>query len=164
MRCGRPLSTTTNTERPVNHAAIRQNDKASTKPDSGRIPNGQAAEDRTQALRKIVEYFPAKRFGFIRPYYGPDVFFHITMLRARRRAADQAGPTGEVRTGARHRTDVAAATLRSERREDSRTRPAHPQRQLVELIDKIPGAVLDDTTLPVPRHPRARRKKPNWRR
>ena len=41
-------------------------------------------ESRDSPMRygTVVQYFPAKGFGFIRPDFGPDIFFHITALGA----------------------------------------------------------------------------------
>jgi hypothetical protein len=41
--------------------------------------------------------------------------------------------------------------------------PVRPQAKFVELIDKMPGGVLAPPAKPA-HHPKARRKKPTWRR
>ena len=45
-------------------------------------------------------------------------------------------------------------------------KPTRRKAKLVELIDKIPGGILDDVAekQPSTRHPCARKKKPTWRR
>lgn len=112
----------------------------------------------------IVRYLPAKRFGFIRPDFGPDVFFHVTAL-----GAGQGAP--RIVPGQPVQYELApgsaARSTRRPDRDDASASPAplHPQAQRVELIDRIPGGTLGEAAEnPLARHPRARRKKPTWRR
>jgi cold shock CspA family protein len=115
----------------------------------------------------IVQYFADKGYGFIRPDVGPNIFFHITAL-----GEQQAPP--QIKLGQPVRFElVPDAQLRAQREsqrgpEDSE-QPAprlRAQAKVVELIAKIPGATLDDVAKKErsTRHPRARRKKPTWRR
>jgi cold shock CspA family protein len=114
----------------------------------------------------IVRYFPEKRFGFIRPDIGPDVFFHITALGA--------CEPPEIKPGQAVKYELASSDELQARRKskpaggppDSPLPPGRREAKLVELIDRIPGGSLDDIpTREYPRrHPRARRKKPTWRR
>ncbi len=115
----------------------------------------------------VVQYFPAKGFGFIRPDVGPDVFFHVTALGACEPPV-QIAPGQPVKYELEPVTESTARNRRADGDEDS-TRPAQavrPQAKLVELIDRIPGATLEESTdqQPLARHPRARQKKPTWRR
>jgi cold shock CspA family protein len=112
----------------------------------------------------IVQYFPAKRFGFIRPDVGPDIFFHATALGG-------CEPAPKIVTGQPVKYELVPGTEPKRRRvrpddDEPPAEPARPQAQLVELIDKMPGARLEGSSGKTPRtpHPRARRKKPTWRR
>jgi cold shock CspA family protein len=116
---------------------------------------------------KVIQFFPNKGFGFIRADYGPDVFFHVSAL-----GACVAQP--EIRPGQPVKYELVPGTepkgrRASRRLEESRSEgaePTGPKALLVEIIDRIPGGSLDEEVsgAPVPRHPRARRQKPNWRR
>lgn len=113
----------------------------------------------------VIEFTPSKGFGFIRADYGPDVFFHISALGACQQEPEilPGQPVkyelvpGSDRKSARKAKDADATTPAAPRR---------PRAQLVELIDKIPGAALEKSaeSRPAKHHPRARRKKPTWRR
>ena len=115
----------------------------------------------------IVQYFDDKGYGFIRPDVGPNIFFHITALGA-------CDPQPQIKLGQPVKYELIPNTelqaRRQGRRDDEESaKPSPPlraQAKLVELIDKIPGATLDDVTKRPrsTRHPRARKKKPTWRR
>jgi cold shock CspA family protein len=107
----------------------------------------------------VVQYFPAKGFGFIRPDLGPDVFFHITAL-----GNYESQPPIEPGQPVKYELEARPGP-KSRSREDS-AKPRQLRARLVELIDKIPGAILEETAEQgqSARHPRARRKKPGWRR
>ena len=115
----------------------------------------------------VVQYFPAKGFGFIRPDVGPDIFFHITALVL-------CEPTLQIDPGQPVKFELVPDTEpksrgRLKRSDEDATKPAQPvrpQAKLVELIDKIPGAILEETAQQQQSaaHPRARKKKPSWRR
>lgn len=116
----------------------------------------------------IVQYFEEKKFGFIRPDVGPDVFFHLSAVGA-------CTPPIRIKVGQPVKFELmppaepAERMSRLEREEAAAAKSAHEQRtqaKLVELIDKIPGATLDDVAKRERprRHPRARQKKPTWRR
>lgn len=115
----------------------------------------------------VIQYFPAKGFGFIRADFGPDVFFHVTALGA-------CEPLPRIEPGQAVKYELVPGTeskprRHSKRADDDSEKPSEtvrPQAKLVELIDKIPGAVMEqsaESQQPV-RHPRARKKKPTWRR
>jgi cold shock CspA family protein len=115
----------------------------------------------------VVQYFPAKGFGFIRPDSGPDIFFHITALGA---CESQL----QIEPGQPVKYELVPGTERKfrsrpKRSDEDSTKPeqlVHPRAKLVELIDKIPGAILEEDAHEQhsARHPRARQKKPSWRR
>lgn len=114
----------------------------------------------------VVKYFPSRGFGFIRPDRGPDIFFHIHAL-----GACQEEP--EIKPGQAVKYELVPGTepksRRRRRREEEEAEqaqePVRPEARFVELIDRIPGGSLDDITPPKPAyHPKARRKKPDWRR
>jgi cold shock CspA family protein len=110
----------------------------------------------------VVQYHPARGFGFIRPYFGPDVFFHITALGA-------CMPEPRIEPGQPVKYELIPDTELKRRRpiEPAKSdEPERPQAKFVELIDKLPGKDLEKKSekLQSSRHPRARKKKPTWRR
>ncbi len=115
----------------------------------------------------VVQYFPDKGYGFIRPDLGPHVFFHFTALGG-------PGAPPQIRLGQPVRFELAPAAEEPARRAPrlGKTDAAGAASRLravarvVELIDKIPGGTLEDVARQQrpARHPRARRKKPTWRR
>ena len=112
----------------------------------------------------VVHFSAAKGFGFIQADSGPDVFFHVTAL-----GACQSHPQIELGQPVKYELErsgeARSAGRTTQQRATGAKKPEHPQAMLVELIDSIPGATLDkaDNQQPV-RHPRARKKKPGWRR
>ncbi len=117
----------------------------------------------------VVEFFPAKGFGFIRPDTArdgrSDVFFHITAVGACQ-AEPQIEPGQAVKFEYVPGTEPKRARRPSKRDLDGGEggEPVvRPQARLVELIAKIPGGSLIDAK-PARSHPRARHKKPTWRR
>lgn len=116
---------------------------------------------------KVIQFFPQKGFGFIRADHGPDVFFHVSSL-----GACVAQPEA-IRPGQAVKYELVPGTepkgrrrSRREERPSEGGEPTGPKALLVELIDRIPGGSLDEqpSGTQLPRHPRARRQKPNWRR
>jgi cold shock CspA family protein len=113
----------------------------------------------------IVRWLPAKGFGFIQPDRGPDVFFHISAF-----GACEAQPPVEIGRAVKYELEPGTEPKRRRPRaadEDEKPaeKPESPRARLVELIDKIPGAVAEaDERSRVSHHPQARRKKPTWRR
>jgi cold shock CspA family protein len=115
----------------------------------------------------IVQYFSDKGYGFIRPDVGPNIFFHITALGA-------CDPPPQIKLGQPVKFELVPhdelpARRKLRRDDDESGKPSPPlraQARLVELIDRIPGASLDDVAkeTQTKRHPRARRKKPTWRK
>ena len=113
----------------------------------------------------VVQYFPAKGFGFIRSESGPDVFFHVTALGA-------CEPQPQIKPGQPVKYELV---VEREPKLPSRSQPhggdsapgaPGPKAKLVELIERIPGAIRQKTAAkrPPAHHPRARHKKPTWRR
>lgn len=113
----------------------------------------------------IVKYFPDKSFGFIRSDVGHDIFFHISAVQTEGRLPDiQIGQPVKYEVTPRWE---AKAKLAAEGKEPAEgERPLQPGAKLVELIDKLPGASLADLEEDqgTKKHPRARHKKPTWRR
>ncbi len=114
----------------------------------------------------VVEFFPQKGFGFIRPDFGQDIFFHVTALGA-------CQPPPRILPGQPVKYELVPGTepksARRKKREENEgakpEAPVRPQAQMVELIDKIPGGVLGELPLAnQPRHPNARRRRPTFRR
>src|SRR5687768_5566684 len=115
----------------------------------------------------VVQFFPAKGFGFIRPDVGSDIFFHVSAIGA-------CEPIRDIPLGQAVKFELIPGTEPKRRRrgsdDDEATeteleKPVRPQAKLVELIDRIPGGTLEGADSPLPdRHPRSRRKKPTWRR
>ena len=108
----------------------------------------------------VIEFFPEKGFGFIQPDIGADVFFHVTALGA-------CQPLPHIKPGQPVKYELVPGTepkfrRRSPRSDEPPAKPARPQAQLVELIDKIPGRILEETDKKrKPRHhPRTGRRNP----
>jgi cold shock CspA family protein len=112
----------------------------------------------------IVRWDPRKKFGFIQPDRGPDIFFHISALGA------CTEPRIEIGQPVKYEVDPKTLPKRQRRSEIDEEKPAaepvSPRAMMVELIDKMPGAILDGVAeeARVAHHPKARRKKPTWRR
>lgn len=112
----------------------------------------------------IVQWNPQKKFGFIRPDRGPDIFFHISALGA------CAEPRIELGQPVKYEIDPKTLPQRVKKSDYDPEKPPVPpiaaKAMMVELIDKIPGAILDQVSgeARVAHHPKARRKKPTWRK
>jgi cold shock CspA family protein len=108
----------------------------------------------------VVKFVPEKGFGFIRPDQGPDVFFHVSTL-----GACEAEP--RIEAGQAVKYELESRAERERRAADAPRDGSRPQlrAKMVELIERMPGGSLDEADeRPVQRHPKARRRKPTWRR
>jgi cold shock CspA family protein len=111
----------------------------------------------------IVIYFPDKKFGFIQPDTGDDIFFHVSALDSVETEIKVGQPV-KYELMSRRETRASRPTESKERATDS-SRTDQPKAKVVALIDKLPGATLDDVERQkTSRHQRARQKKPTWRR
>ena len=115
----------------------------------------------------IVEYFPEKKIGFIRPDGGRDVFFHASALEAgqKNREIKRGQPVSYELMPKGEESPKPQRPPGKERPADKTRRP-QATAKLVVLIDKLPGGSLadSDTSHKPARHERARKKKPTWRR
>jgi cold shock CspA family protein len=115
----------------------------------------------------IIKYFPDKMFGFIRPDVGKDVFFHISALDA-----GETQPEINVGQAVKFELTPRAELVPKDRPESDREKAAdrsrseQPRAKVIVLIDKLPGGTLEEVGdgQPSSRHPRARKKKPTWRK
>lgn len=115
----------------------------------------------------IVGYFPDRRFGFIRPDSGQDVFFHGSALDCAETEPEiKVGQPVKYELAPREEVTPKARDAGSKQQAEDRDRPAQRSAKVVVLIDKLPGAALAevDASKQSLRHPRARKRKPTWRR
>src|SRR5688572_5548724 len=87
----------------------------------------------------IVRWDPRKKFGFIQPDRGPDIFFHVSALGA------CVEPRIEIGQPVKYEVDPKTLPKRQGKREidEKPAAPVSPKAMMVELIGKIPGAILD---------------------
>ena len=110
----------------------------------------------------IIKYFPAKQYGFIRADTGRDVFFHASAI-----GACQVDPV--IEEGQPVKFEMTPKWMEESSREDEKpggeTKKKQRTAMMVELIEKLPGGSVDNSEgEPIKRHPKARRKKPSWRK
>lgn len=109
----------------------------------------------------IVKYFQEKKFGFIRSDTGRDVFFHISAF-----GETEAPPQLKTGQPVKYELTPRAEMPETSGSSDSRGRSQQQRAKLVTLIDKLPGGVAEpeESLESSRRHPRARQRKPTWRR
>ena len=114
----------------------------------------------------VVQWFPAKGFGFIGVERGSDVFFHASALGGCQII------NVEIGQPVKYELVEGSEPVRRRRDKDDLldgvvpAKPKAPQAKFVEFIDKIPGKIIEiaEDNSRIAHHPKARRKKPNWRR
>ncbi len=99
---------------------------------------------------------PEKAYGFIEADRGPDVFFMFAVV-------DEGGLVGRIVP----RQAVMYVPEKVKRDEDGVALPTKgPRAERVVLIDRVPGEELPPApeAQQVKHHPKARQRKPTWRR
>jgi cold shock CspA family protein len=99
----------------------------------------------------IKQLHKDKGYGFIQADFGPDVFFLLSA----------------VDDGGLNRIDFRmAVSYELEKRDPEAPVDKGPRAKKVLIIDRLPGAEPEQTpeTMQVKHHPKARQKKPTWRR
>jgi hypothetical protein len=93
------------------------------------------------------------------------VFFHVSALGGCK-PEPLIEPGQPVKYELMSEMELEEERPRSEKDPDKPDQPDRPQAKMVELVDKLPGADLEKQSqeLQSDRHPRARKKKPTWRR
>lgn len=112
----------------------------------------------------IIEYFPDKQFGFIKPDAGKDLFFHISVVEG-------AESLPEVKIGQAVKfesmpREQPPSDVNGEERQTDRRQPQQMRAKVVVFIDKLPGGKMSDANADTTsaKHRKARKKKPTWRR
>ena len=103
----------------------------------------------------IKSVFRDKGFGFIETGHGPDIFFLLDTV-------DEGGLVGRVVP----RQAVMFVPEKKLRDEDGVLLPSKgPRAERVVLIDRVPGdKMASSEAQQVKHHPKARQRKPSWRR
>lgn len=115
----------------------------------------------------IANYFPDKKFGFIRPDVGQDIFFHISALDGGETQSEiKCGQPVKYELMSRREAILSSRPAGGKESAAEKDAAVQPKAKVVALIDKLPGAKLAEfrTSQEVGRHQRARQKKPTWRR
>lgn len=91
-------------------------------------------------------------FGFIQPQGGKDVYFHATVV--------QDGQFDHIRPDQPVKYELEKVDP------EKRVEGQGPRAKQVILIDRVPGAILapPPPSMAAKHHPRARQRKPTWRR
>lgn len=105
----------------------------------------------------VLQFFPAKGFGFIKPDTGPDIFFHVSAL-----GACEEPP--EIEPGQPVKYQLEPFSEAKANAKPGQSEPPRRRATTLELLDKLPGGTLEAPRDYPPRHPRSQRRKPRWRR
>jgi cold shock CspA family protein len=112
----------------------------------------------------VVKWNPIKKYGFIGPDRGPDVFFHVSAFGACQVMHIELGQPVQ------YELDPATVPQRRKFRKELDEPPevevVRPVARMVEFIERIPGARLDEIidSARIQHHPKARQRKPIWRK
>lgn len=121
---------------------------------------------------QIIKWNPQKKYGFIAPEgKGPDIFFHISSVVGStpqwQPAIDLGRPVKYELVPGTEPKPIRRGPLSLDERLSGPPAPQPaPEAKVVELLDKMPGAIIEalGDVARVAHHPNARKKKPNWRR
>lgn len=102
---------------------------------------------------EIKQVNKEKGYGFIRPDRGPDIFFLLSVV--------DDGGLGHITP-----RQIVSYELEKRDPEADPAKDKGPRAKRVLIIDRLPGGDLPPApdSMQVKHHPRARQKKPTWRR
>ena len=105
----------------------------------------------------IVTYFEDKSYGFIRSDTGKDIFFHLSVIES-----EQTPPQIRVGQSVKYELEPRQKVIPGEE-DQAKKRNDQSRAKVVILLQRAPGGIAADDQ-PKARHPKARKRKPTWRR